>query len=516
VCVCSNDGTIRFWDFVKGLQVGTPIEHDDEVRAVCFNMTRCLNMPPGKLIASGSASFITLWDRRNEKQAVRMAQVQAHAGGITCITFHPLALHSNVMFTGGVDRIIKVWRFEHTAAGGGQAKLDLVEVATLKGHAAGLKTLTFSPLDPHLLSSGSSDATIRLWNYPITQATAIGVSKGHRLTTHAVTWSKDASLFISASADCTLRVWNGSTGVLHALLPNGIDLGFVGYSVQHIVAKHMIVDHSNKSGKHPRTSAATHPGRPSAHHTPHLADHLLQEAQKRAMGHWNLLSVVLFDRKNACAQDKNACAKETCAPSASQRNKSGDKYHSASSTCGIPPISQAHDKHEGAASKGDIVCSSRGGQSNRNSNSRKVLKRTKSETTKSRTTKSETSQSETSQSETSQSETTKSETTKSHFPCSTRPLKTSFKQVFKAPDPDLAWASQVTQTKPPQRHGLKQVLKVEVTPGDIGGTSTSALGAIPDALLQPHLTTLAPGKCTSSLNDEDTMQKKRKLGTWSS
>eukprot|EP00277_Geminigera_cryophila_P027324 CAMPEP_0179482686 /NCGR_PEP_ID=MMETSP0799-20121207/60131_1 /TAXON_ID=46947 /ORGANISM="Geminigera cryophila, Strain CCMP2564" /LENGTH=54 /DNA_ID=CAMNT_0021295975 /DNA_START=19 /DNA_END=179 /DNA_ORIENTATION=+ len=54
-------------------------------------MTRCLNMPPGNLIASGSASFITLWDRRDEKQAVQMARVQAHAGGVTCITFHPLA-----------------------------------------------------------------------------------------------------------------------------------------------------------------------------------------------------------------------------------------------------------------------------------------------------------------------------------------------------------------------------------------------------------------------------------------
>jgi len=281
--------------------------------------------------------------------------------------------------------------------------------------------------------------------------------------------------------------------------------------VEHIVAKHKTVDHSNKSGKHPRTSAATHPGRPSAHPTPPLADHLLQEAQKRAMGHWNLLSVVLFDRKNACAQDKNACAKDTCAPSASQRNKSGDKSHSASSTCGIPHISQAHDKHEGAASKGDIGCSSRGGQSNRNSNSRKVLKRSKSETSIC-----DTSQSETTKSETTKSETTKYETTKSHFPCSTRPLKTVFKQVFKAPDPDLAWASQATQTNPPQRHGSKQVLKVEATPGDIGGTSTSALGATPDALLQPHLTTLAQGKCTSSLNDEGTMQKKRKLGTWSS
>ena len=235
MCVCSSDGTIRFWDFVKGMQVGTPIEHDDEVRAVCFNMTRCFNMPPGKLIASGSGSCIIFWDRRNEKQAVQIARVQAHAGAVSCVTFHPLALHSTVLFTGGMDRNIKVWRFNQSAGGGGEGRLDLVEVATLKGHAAGLKTLAFSPVAPYVLSSGSSDATIRLWNYPLSSAGAISCSKGHRLTTHHVTWSKDASLFIFASADCTLRIWNGATGCLHkSLLPDGLDLGFVGYSVQHI------------------------------------------------------------------------------------------------------------------------------------------------------------------------------------------------------------------------------------------------------------------------------------------
>src|SRR5260370_25945022 len=81
---------------------------------------------------------------------------------------------------------------------------EVVERFTLKGHRAGVASLTFSP-DGRMLASGSFDRTIRLWEVASGQARAI--LRGHTDKVLCVRFTSDGRGLASGAGDGTARVW---------------------------------------------------------------------------------------------------------------------------------------------------------------------------------------------------------------------------------------------------------------------------------------------------------------------
>jgi WD40 repeat protein len=77
------------------------------------------------------------------------------------------------------------------------------------GHADHIGVVAFAP-DGHLLASGSSDNTIRLWD--TATATELRALKGHTRPVFSLAFSRDGRALASGSADQTIRLWDTTTG----------------------------------------------------------------------------------------------------------------------------------------------------------------------------------------------------------------------------------------------------------------------------------------------------------------
>jgi WD40 repeat protein len=85
-----------------------------------------------------------------------------------------------------------------------------IEIMRVRGHAAGVRGVAFSP-DRRRLVSASADRTLRLWD--VTTGQPVGQPlHGHDDEVSSVAFSPDGRWLDSASHDRTLRIWDADTG----------------------------------------------------------------------------------------------------------------------------------------------------------------------------------------------------------------------------------------------------------------------------------------------------------------
>jgi WD40 repeat protein/serine/threonine protein kinase len=89
------------------------------------------------------------------------------------------------------------------------SRLCNAEVRTFKGHTKGVRGVAFSP-DGRRLASGSSDGTVKVWDYATGQE--LPAPKGHPDSVNCVAFSPDGRRLASGSSDGTVKVWDYATG----------------------------------------------------------------------------------------------------------------------------------------------------------------------------------------------------------------------------------------------------------------------------------------------------------------
>lgn len=87
-------------------------------------------------------------------------------------------------------------------------------------HGSKILTFAFCP-DGHFIATGSSDATVRLWD--VTTGECCQVFAGHTSRILAIAYSPDGCLIASSSVDKTVKLWDVHTGICSKVL-----LGYKG------------------------------------------------------------------------------------------------------------------------------------------------------------------------------------------------------------------------------------------------------------------------------------------------
>lgn len=205
---CSEDATIKVWDYESGDFEKTLKGHTDAVQDVTFDHT-------GKLLASCSADMsIRLWDFTSY-ECVRT--LQGHDHNVSSVCFMP---SGDFILSASRDKTIKMWE---VATG--------YCVKTYLGHREWVRRVRVSP-DGALLASCSNDQTIRVWVASTKECKA--ELRGHEHVVECIAWAPDVALphiadaceierkkggpqpgpfLISGSRDKTIKLWDALTGI---------------------------------------------------------------------------------------------------------------------------------------------------------------------------------------------------------------------------------------------------------------------------------------------------------------
>src|SRR6266850_2327626 len=148
-----QDADIKLWSVATGQEIRTLVAHQHGVTAVAFS-------PDGRKLASGSEDrTILIWTvATGEPDVVYMDQDQ---GWVNAVAFSP---DGKKLASGGEGGEVRIWE----VVGPGPQREQLMikrPLQTLKGHSGSINSLTFNA-DGKLLISGSSDASMKLWDVP--------------------------------------------------------------------------------------------------------------------------------------------------------------------------------------------------------------------------------------------------------------------------------------------------------------------------------------------------------------
>ncbi len=191
-----RDNAIKLWDAGTGRELFTLTGHRKSIRELAFS-------PDNKLLASASQDAdIKLWSVATGQE---LKTLTAHSGGVIAIAF---SFDGRRLASGSQDRTIVLWDVE-------SGELD----AAYNGHQEWVDAVAFSP-DGKKLASGSVDGEIRIWEVPTRGPQRepqlierpLKMLAGHKGGINALTFNSDGKLLVSGSSDASMKLWDVAAG----------------------------------------------------------------------------------------------------------------------------------------------------------------------------------------------------------------------------------------------------------------------------------------------------------------
>lgn len=191
-----RDDAIKLWDAGTGRELFTLTGHRKSIRDLAFS-------PDNKLLASASQdAAIKVWSVATGQEVKTLG---AHSGGVGAIAFSP---DGKKLASGSQDRMIFIWDLDAGDSDG-----------AYMGHQEWVNAVAFSP-DGRKLASGSADGEVRIWEVaargpdgmPQVVQRPMKTLTGHKGSINSLTFNADGKLLVSGSSDASIKLWDVMTG----------------------------------------------------------------------------------------------------------------------------------------------------------------------------------------------------------------------------------------------------------------------------------------------------------------
>jgi polyadenylation factor subunit 2 len=183
---CSDDGTVRVFDFQTCHEERILRGHGADVKCVHWHPTR-------SLLASGSKDNqqpVKLWDPRTGQS---LATLHAHKNTVMDLKWNQ---NGNWLLTASRDHLIKVFDIRNL----GQ------ELQVFRGHKKEACCLAWHPIHESMFASGGSDGSIMFWQTGIEKEVGC-IEQAHDSVVWSIDWHPLGHILASGSNDHTCKFW---------------------------------------------------------------------------------------------------------------------------------------------------------------------------------------------------------------------------------------------------------------------------------------------------------------------
>jgi len=183
---CSDDGTVRVWDFFSCVEERVLRGHGSDVKCVDWHPTK-------GILASGSKDNqqpVKLWE---PKTGTVLTTLHAHKSTVMDIKWNA---NGNWLLTASRDHLLKIFDIRNTKE----------EMQTFRGHKKEVATAAWHPVHEGIFASGGSDGSIMFWSVGADKEVG-AIEAAHESIVWALSWHPAGHILCSGSNDHNCKFW---------------------------------------------------------------------------------------------------------------------------------------------------------------------------------------------------------------------------------------------------------------------------------------------------------------------
>ncbi|XP_048103122.1 pre-mRNA 3' end processing protein WDR33 isoform X2 [Alosa alosa] len=183
---CSDDGTVRIWDFLRC--------HEERILRGHGADVKCVDWHPTKgLVVSGSKDSqqpIKFWD---PKTGQSLATLHAHKNTVMEVKWNQ---NGNWLLTASRDHLCKLFDIRNLKE----------ELQVFRGHKKEATAVAWHPVHEGMFASGGSDGSLLFWNAGVEKEVG-GMEMAHEGMIWSLAWHPLGHILCSGSNDHTSKFW---------------------------------------------------------------------------------------------------------------------------------------------------------------------------------------------------------------------------------------------------------------------------------------------------------------------
>ncbi|TVU36843.1 hypothetical protein EJB05_18795 [Eragrostis curvula] len=182
-CSCSDDRTVKVWDFARCQEEKSLTGHGWDVKTVDWHPTKSL------LVSGGKDYLVKLWDAKSGRE---LRSFHGHKNIVQCVKWNQ---NGNWILTASKDQIIKLYDIR-----------SMKELQSFRGHTKDVTALAWHPFHEEYFVSGSFDGAIFHWLVGH-EAPHIEINNAHDSSVWDLSWHPVGYLLCSGGNDHATKFW---------------------------------------------------------------------------------------------------------------------------------------------------------------------------------------------------------------------------------------------------------------------------------------------------------------------